>query len=477
MKNIYFPALLTLALFSCKKDFLELAPISNANVAGFYRNASDIEVAVTSAYAALQSDGQYENAMWQVGEVRSDNSWNWEGGGNFPDAEIDQFKESSSNNIINLIWLDNYHGILLCNIVLNRIGPINMSAELKKRYSAEVLFLRALMYFNLVRIFGDVPVVLKETFNVNEGYKHGRTPVAAVYDQIIQDLTDAAQDLPTTYSGNNIGRATSGAAKALLGKVFLTQGNYDAAASILKEVIEGGTYQLLQNYADLWLTANANHAESIFEVQYKKGGTGTGSPYTNFFAPRDSDLAVTRVGYAYGRNLPTIDMVLSYETGDLRKNSSLAETYQRDGQTIYDPYTVKYLDIPFAELDADNNWTVLRYADVLLMFSEALNEVNNGPVPEAYNTINEVRHRAGLDPLPEGLSKIDFAKALERERRVELAFEGHRWFDLIRTGRAVEAMNAHFNGIITIQPFQLLFPVPQSQININPGLIIQNPGY
>lgn len=476
-KQIWIAVSLASCMVGCKKDFLDLSPISNANVSGFYRNAADIEVAVTSAYASLCRDGQYRISMWQIGEVRSDNSWNWEGGGNLPDAEIDQFKESSSNNIINLAWLDAYHGILLCNIVLNRIGPITMSEDLKKQFRGEVLFLRSLMYFNLVRTFGDVPLVLQETSTVQEGYQHGRTPVADVYNQIIKDLTEAAVILPVSYDGNNVGRATSGAAKSLLGKVYLTQKNYSSAAIVLKEVIDAGRYRLLQDYADLWLPSNANHAESIFEVQFKKGGTGTGSPFTNFFAPRDSELAVTKVGYAYGRNLPTADMVSAYEMGDKRKISSVAETYQRDGLTISDPYTVKYRDVPFAELDADNNWTVLRYADILLMYAEVLNEINEGPVAEAYNMMNLVRDRAGLDSLSNGLNKTDFAMALEHERRVEFAFEGHRWFDLVRTGRAIEVMNAHFNGVISIKPFQLLFPVPQSQVNINPDLITQNDGY
>jgi hypothetical protein len=149
----------------------------------------------------------------------------------------------------------------------------------------------------------------------------------------------------------------------------------------------------------------------------------------------------------------------------------------KDGQIINDPYTIKYSDVPFAELDADNNWTVLRYADVLLMYAEALNENNKGPNAEAYNMINDVRHRAGLDSLPAGLNQFAFAEALDHERRVEFAFEGHRWFDLVRTEKALDVMNAHFNGVITIQQFQLLFPIPQSQVNINPQLITQNPGY
>jgi hypothetical protein len=234
---------------------------------------------------------------------------------------------------------------------------------------------------------------------------------------------------------------------------------------------------LLTDYADLWNPANANNAESIFEVQYKKGGTDAGSSYNNFFAPWGSEAFVTNTGFAYGRNLPTKNLVAAYEQGDKRKKASLAESYRRGSQDIYEAYTIKYRDIPVTERDADNNWVVLRYADVLLMYAEARNELVSGPDNKAYTTVNMVRQRAGLGPLTDGLDKSVFALAIAHERQVELAFEGHRWFDLLRTQRALTMMNTHFAGAITIQPYQLLFPIPQSQVNINPDVIFQNEGY
>ena len=466
-----------LALLSCKKNFLEREPISNMPSSAFYKTESDMQIALNSAYSTLQSAGQYGEANWQVGEVRSDNTYNWEGAGNFPDAELDQFKQTSSNSILNTMWLDTYRGILMCNIVLDRIVSVSMDDGIKKQFIAEALFLRSLMYFNLARTFGAVPLVIHETVAVNEGYHQGREPVRKVYDQIIADLTIAAANLPTYFTGANVGRATQGAAKALLGKILLTDGQYELSASIFKEVIGSETYHLLPEYADLWKTTNANNPESIFEVQYKKGGTGTGSAYTNFFAPHGSESIVSAVGFAYGKNLPTADLVAAYENGDIRKNASLAESYTRDNQIIYDAYTLKYKDIPFTERDADNNWMVMRYADVLLMYAEAVNETNGGPDNDTYDAVNTVRQRAGLDALTNGMNKGEFALAIEHERQVELAFEGHRWFDLVRTGRALQVMNAHFDGSITIYPYQLLFPIPQRQININPTVIIQNEGY
>jgi len=457
--------------------FLDLAPIDATNVSNFYRNASDMQAAVTAAYGMLANNGEYGYAYYNVAEVRSDNTMNWEGGGNLPDAELDQFKMASTNEIIRIMWVDTYRGILAANTVLDHIGGAQMDDALRQRFIGEARFLRALQYFNLVRTFGDVPLVLSETKSVDEGYSQPRVAKSEVYAQIIADLTDAEQKLPVSYAGNDIGRATRGAASALLGKVYLTAGDFTKAKDKLKEVIDAGTYKLLDDYAALWPVANANNQESLFEVQFKKGGTGTGSSFYNNFAPRNSGSSVIKVGFAGGRNLPTADLIAAYEPGDYRKNVSLALGYTDNvtGKYVADPYTLKFQDTPFTDGDADNNWPVLRYADVLLMYAEAVNAVG-GPVAEAYDAINAVRKRAKLAALPTGLSKSAFALAVEHERQVELAFEGHRWFDLVRTRRAVPVMNQHFKAPV-VQEFNAVFPVPQTQIDINPDGIRQNPGY
>jgi hypothetical protein len=464
-------------LVSGCSGFLDLAPIDATNVQNFYRNASDMQAAVTAAYGMLTSAGEYGYAYYNVSEVRSDNTMNWEGGGNLPDAELDQFKMASTNEIIRLMWVDTYRGILASNTVLDHIDGAQMDEALRKRFVGEARFLRALQYFNLVRTFGDVPLVLSETKSVDDGYRHTRAATSDVYAQIVADLTAAEQDLPVSYSGNDIGRATRGAAKALLGKVYLTTGDFAKAAAKLKEVIDQGSYGLLDDYAALWPVANANNEESIFEVQFKKGGTGTGSNFYSNFAPRNSGSSVIKIGFAGGRNIPTTDLIAAYETGDARKAISLAPGYTDNvsGAFVGDPYSLKYQDTPFADGDADNNWIVLRYADVLLMYAEALNQVN-GPAPDAYDAINAVRKRAKLNALPTGLSKTAFASAIGHERQVELAFEGHRWFDLVRTGREVTVMNQHFKSTV-VQDYNAVFPLPQTQIDINPEGIKQNPGY
>jgi hypothetical protein len=482
---IYTTAVISLSISGCSKDFIELAPISQNNSVNFYKTAADMKLAVNAAYGALQYSGQYWSALHEVAEVRSDNTEILDVQTGLNVVEIDIFTNQSGNTLLNGMWNDHYRGIAQCNIVLDRIDAIDMDAAMKNRYIGEIKFLRALMYFNMVRSFGDIPLVLNEIKSPEEGYAYGREPVAKVYEQIIADLQDAETKLPVIYTGADIGRATSGAAKALLGKVYLTNKQWAQAASKLKEIIDNtgeNRYMLLTNYADLWKVTNENHRESIFEVQFKKGGTGEGSPFTNQFAPRGSGVIVSKVGAGLGYNIPTQDMSDAYEAGDLRKDLSLSQGYMSGANFVAVKYITKYLDIPFQANDADNNWPVLRYADVLLMYAEALNEQGFVADGEAFTLLNQVRSRAGLpaktavnaEPSLQVADQAAFRLAIEQERRVELAFENHRWFDLVRTGRAIEVMAEHG---ITIQPHQLLYPIPQLQIDINPAKITQNPGY
>ena len=333
------------------------------------------------------------------------------------------------------------------------------------------------MYFNLVRFFGDVPLILTEITDPLQGYDYGRTPAADVYAQIIKDLSEAEAILPATYTGADVGRATSGASKSLLGSVYLTQKNYASALGKFKEVVDGGTYSLLPNYADLFKPANKNSKESIFEVQYKKGNIGEGSSYANSYAPTNSGNAVIAFGGG-GNNIPTADLESSYEPGDLRKAVSLATSYTNASGVKVDAYYIKkYADPPVVANDSEDDWYVLRYADVLLMYAETLNET--GKTADALTYLNQVRKRAGLANKTI-TTQAEMRLALEQERRVELAFEGHRWFDLVRTDRAIPVLNAKAAAIGIKTPLttnNLLFPIPQSQIDINPGKITQNLGY
>lgn len=478
MKKIILLLLIIFGSVSCQDDFLVLAPLSETNSINFYRNADDMLNAVNAAYAALQFNGQYNQGMYAIGEVRSDNTEILDAQSGIDITQIDAFTTISNNGLVNAVWNDHYRGILACNTVIDRVGGVSMNEDLKKRFTGEAQFLRAVMYFNMVRIFGDVPLVLKETADVESGYEYTRDPVETVYAQIVKDLTEATTKLPASYTGNDIGRATSGAATGLLAKVYLTQRKWNEAAAKAKEVMDSKRYELLANYTDLFKINNENTKESLFEVQYKKGGFGLGSPFNNRFAPRLSGTYVTTIGAGSGHNQPTADMATTYEEGDKRISVSFAEGYTGDNkQFVKTRYVTKYIDpAPFAGSDADNNFPVLRFADVLLMRAEALNEISYVADGEALELLNKIRLRAGLAPKTsqELSNQQTFRLAIEHERRVELAFENHRWFDLVRTGRAVEVMNEKGFSINTNK---LVLPIPQNQIDINPSKIKQNPGY
>src|SRR5690606_1408673 len=419
--------------------------------------------------------------MHVIGDLRSDNTWipNPNAGANL--QEVDEFRNNAFNTISSSTWSAHYQGIQYANIVIEKIAPIEMDEVLKKRYIGEAKFLRALMYFNMVRIFGDVPLVLEVIENPQEGYNYRRTPSEAVYEKIIEDLQDAGEALPYTYENVDIGRATKGAAMALLGKVYMTQKHWTPAAQKLKQVIDEtalNKYQLLPDYASLFDVNNKNNSESIFEVQFKKGASGEGSPFTNQFAPIGSGTAVTVVRNPLGQNIPTDDMRDAYEDGDARKDVSMRTSYVLNGNSVEHNYVAKYLGEPAAYLDGDNNWIVLRYADVLLLYAEALNEQNYIPDGEASDYLNQVRERANLlakssnhtDPALRISDQASFRLAIEQERRVELAFEGHRWFDLVRTDRAYTVLQS-----LGMQPHHALCPIPNSQIEIHPDLMTQNP--
>ncbi len=471
---------IVLVTAGCKPTFLDLAPVSQLNANNFYKTEEDIKTALTATYGALQYPGLYYSSMHVIGDLRSDDTWipNPNAGANL--QEVDEFKNNSFNTISSTTWSAHYQGIQSANIVVGRIGNISMDESVKARLTGEAKFLRALMYFNLVRIFGDVPLVLEIIGNPSEGYSYKRESAEKVYAAIIQDLTEAESVLPEKYGAGDLGRATKGAATALLGKVYLTRKDWALAARKLKALIDQGTYQLLPQYADVFGIANENNRESIFEVQFKKGSSGEGSPFTNQFAPIGSGTVITGVGNPLGQNIPTDALAAAYDSSDLRKGVSMQNSYVLNGSTVKHNYVAKYLGVPAANLDSDNNWIVLRYADVLLMYAEALNELGYAPDAEAFAYLNQIRKRAGLAPKTSThtdsslrvSSQAAFRLAIEQERRLELAFEGHRWFDLIRTGRATTLL-----GPLGMQTHHALFPIPDSQIEINPALMTQNPGY
>ena len=478
--NLIAIALLGFSFSSCS-DFLEQNPQTDLSENDFYKTADDILSAVNGAYSSLQEGDIYGN--WYVfGEIPSDNTRNQLSGSVTTQNEFDQFYIDTQNSMIASFWKAAYKVINRTNTVLGRIDGIEINAELANRYKLECKFIRALMYFNLVRVYGDVPLVLKE-ISISESYDILREPKENVYNQIIADLKEA-QGLPVSYSTAEDGRATQGAAKALLADVYMTLHKYAEAETILAEIINSGRYSLLENtpgslnidgYKNVFSPVNHNSKEGIFEIQFLKGGYGEGSNYANNFAPENSGTNVVAVGGTGGNNIPEMDIYNAYEDGDLRRDVSMSLGYydnRKNNEWVESRYVCKFMDVPYQNNDASNNYPVIRYADVILMYAEALNQ--NGKTAEACKYLNMTRRRGfgyqTTETSPVDLQTTDkaqFALMVEQERRVELAFENHRWFDLIRTGRAVEVMKS--KGF-SLNETNLICPIPQKQIDVNPKL-------
>lgn len=478
--KIYLSALVAIFIVSCKDDFLNLQPISSAASENFYRTAEDMNIALNGTYAALRRQGISIN-NYVFGEISADNTYPVASGSVTDQDEFDRFYIRTTNPFLSTRWNDGYNAISRANIVLERIEPVEMDDQLKRRYIAEAKFLRAFVYFELVRTFGDIPLITKSLISdLNEAYDYGRDAASAVYAQIETDLSEAEADLPVAYTGGDIGRVTQGAAKALLGKVYLTQNKLPEAIAKLKEVIDLNVYDLV-SYPGAFDLAQKNGREAVFEIQFA-AGMGIGNPWPNAFAPQNSGNAVINFGGG-GNNRPTQDLIDAYEPGDIRRDFSLATSYvNADGQTIQDVFVRKYRFNPALNNDNANNIPVIRYADVLLMYAECLNEQGYEANGEAFSYLNSIRERAGLaaKSAADISNQEAFRLAMEQERRVEFAFEGHRWYDLVRTGRAITVINSKAQEINLVAPItenNLVFPIPQSQIDINQGRITQNPGY
>ena len=457
------------ALSAC--DLLEEKPESFISPSNFYKNSADAVAAVNAVYDVVSSIGVYNQCMWWVADMSTDDVTAGVGVNNLSILQIDSYTHSSLNNRLDLLWQTTFDGINRANQVLSHVPDIDMDVALKTRILGEARFLRGLFYFNLVRIFGPVPILTVETGSLTDDLGVSRSPVEDVYALILEDLGVAESGLAVKMTGDDVGRATQGAAKSLLAKVYLTRGEWDKAASKAKEVIDNAAtygYDLWANYAEAFTTANENGKESVFSAQFSSG-IQEGSSMMIYCLPRN-----TIVGQGFSSFVPTTDIYNSYEPNDARKTFTYWTTFTKGTQTItFSPAIYKYND-PAATntADASTNYPVIRYADVLLMYAEAANEL--GQTDEALTYINQVRTRAKLTSLS-GLSSDGIRDAVLKERRLELAFEGHRWFDLVRTGRLVSTLRA--KGNTNIQDYHVLYPVPQRDIDVNSNLKPQNAGY
>ena len=489
IKNILV-LFIVISMTNCSEDFLEKMPLDTINTENYPATAEELVTLVNGAYQPLQWPKLYNLRMW-TSDIMAGNSIVGAGGGSdgIETQDMSNFVTNTDNAGVLDLWRGPWPGILMANIILDVAPGLEIDDAIKNRSMGEAYFLRAHYYFILTRYFGDVPLITKPQSSDDELFPE-RVSKDLVYDQIISDLEKAIDLLPAkgSYTGSDIGRASKGAAMGILAKVHLTLGNLNEVVLITTQ-IEGLGYTLNQNYSDNFNPLKENSNESIFEVQYASNGgfnfwgnENQASWLSPFMGPKGAGF----VGGGYGWNQPTQEFVNAYEPNDLRKDATIL--YEGgpdfDGKTYKASYSltgynVKKFLIPLSVSSSyDNsplNFPVLRYADVLLMKAEALNELGQGSQAEI--PLNLVRNRAGLPKIASGMAQNSLRAAILHERRIELAFEGQRWFDLIRVDNGQYGLNfIHSIGKTNASQKHLLFPVPQIERDRNPKLT-QNPGY
>lgn len=461
--NILAALFCAVSLMSCSDSFFDLEPDDSVTINKVYKDAADFDAAVKGCYAKLQSQ---VNFYMEFCEYRSDNLYlDAPTAGTQDRYDIDHFQDTPSNGLVEDYWANFDNGVYRCNLVLDRIDDADFDSELKAQYKGEALFIRALTYFNMYRTWGGVPVTDK-VVTPAEALSIPRSTETEMYEFISGDLEAIIDEgmLPETYtSSDEKGRATLGAAKALLGKVYLTFGHDSEAASILSGLI--GRYELLDEPADVFDVSNKQNDEIIFAVQFEKSIQGEG--HSAWYSISNLTDNTNRSNTL--KNLYTSD----------DKRASLLDYIKVDGQNVY--LMRKFYDTPDATYNNyGNDQILLRYADVLLMYAEALNNISYDASvsSQALISLNKVRERAGLNALTANdvPDKQSFKKAILVERQKEFPYEGHRWFDLVRMGYAEEVMAGEGQSI---QSYQLLYPIPTSELERinNESVVWQNPGY
>lgn len=460
-KILVLASLATLLMTSCGDSFFDLEPASSVTIDKVYKTASDYNVAVIGCYAKLQSQ---VNFYTECCEYRSDNlSLGAPTAGTQDRYDIDHFTEKPSNGILSSYWANFNNNVYRCNLLLDQIDGVNFAENLKKQYKGEAMFIRALNYFNMYRIWGGVPAT-KHVVSAAEALKVARYSDEQMFDLIAGDLKEIVDNnyLPETYSSADMGRATSGAAKALLGKVYLTFHKWTEAKDILSQLI--GKYQLVSPIAQVFNVDNKNNNEIIFAVHFNKEIEGEGHSYWYNLTNASDDTNQTS------------SLLNTFPTGDARKDLITYVQVEKNVRLMNKFYDTKSPTFK----TVGNDQILLRYADVLLMYAEALNEIqydaSEGSLALKY--LNAVRQRAGISNLTvkQLPTQEKFRKGILVERQREFPYEGQRWFDLVRMGFAKSVMAE--NGV-EIKDYQLLFPIPQQEIEKvgDKSILWQNPGY
>lgn len=478
--------LLGAALAGCVE--LDLTNPNQQTTDTFWQSANDATMAMNATYNALQNNGAY--GRWQAfaHDIRSDIGFSpspWADLSNFNKFTLVDYDFEVNREI----WQHHYGAIFRANQVIANVPQIQMATPLRDRLVAEARFVRALLYFNLVNLYGgNIPLV---TAPSDPSDRPGSSTEGAVYTQIEADLTQAAAALPPSYTGGDIGRATRGAALALLGKAHLQQREWPAASAALQQVMALG-YDLVANYADNFTSANENNRESLFEVQF-----GDRSLLASGVRGLNIAKMVGPCGPSYCDGRPTrwyFDLFQQERTTtgavDPRLDATIfynksggMDVYGQSFQQRYGPASTELFFKKYGEYyiagdqdwDAAINYRVIRFADVVLMLAEALNE--QGQTAAAAPLVNRVRARVNLAALPAGLSQAAMRDRILRERALEFGLEGQRFLDLKRhnlLAKSLEAHDAEFSFFVPNKSERL--PIPVSERNLNPG-VNQNPGW
>ena len=482
LKNRIIFTLIAFIAISCSDDFVDVTS-ENVSADNYFNSEEEYQQALIGAYDLLQAT--YLNVM--IGEIASDNTL--AGGESANDVigfqQIDKMTHTPVNQQLRDVWNWMFAGVNRANYILQFQDKTDFDG--RNEVIAQARFLRAYYYFELVKFFGDVPLFVDKPLEFGEQFDIERTPTAEVYDQIEADLIFAAENLPANQA--QAGRITSGAANALLGKAYLYQQQYGEAADAFEKVING-PYMLVQDYESIFENEGENGPGSVFEIQYTdKEGAGfgclqcsEGNVAVGFNGIRNFNGPIFDSGFSF--NLPVQEAVDAFQSGDIRKDvaildieafanangASFVEGFEHTGY-----YNRKYiarqgdLNTGDANLTNPNNYRSIRFADVLLMAAEANFKKLSSDEGKARIYLNRVRVRAQLEPIDfSGNALLD---QIYKDRRLELIGEGHRFFDLVRTGRAASAIDGFTVGK------NELFPIPAIEIELAGNIWQQNPGY
>lgn len=515
MKHLKYLLFITIIFSSCKREFLTLYPEGNLNDGIFYKSTLDFQQAITGAYAPLRD---IANNAYFMDEMRSDNThydYNMKDRGSAATENLVDFLDDANNGLVLNRYQAAYNGISRTNVILDRLAAIDfvISDSAKNLIIGEAKALRAHYYFDLVRTYGGVPLYLHEVKGPADAFL-ARNTAEEVYTQVIADFTDAIMLLPAPgFAASQIGHVNKGSAATELAAVYLQRKEYAKAIPLLQSVTTMG-YSLMPNFRDIFNPANKNSSkELIFDVQFQSGTTGQQSNFIYRFTPITANtMVILNVNFSNtigGWNVPTDNVISTFEAGDTRLDASIgiiegtldantnfipsrvvsAVNYTAPAGVVAKAFAKKYYYPPYPALtqNTDQNWPLYRYSEVLLMLAECLNETAKSP--EALPFLNQVRTRAfgaGKGQIMV-TDQVALRAIIDKERRNELVFENKRWQDLIRTGQAVSVMNAYGVNLkakfayllpqsYMVTPNRLVYAIPLRDIQLNTKLT-QNAGY